>query len=44
MANVKTQKTQLFTVLNGQVVRFVCSKRIDLGQDSFQKIDVTCLD
>ena len=26
MANVKTQGTQLFTVIDGQVVRFVCTK------------------
>ena len=44
MANVKTQKTQLFTVVGGQVVRFICPKRISFGQDSFGKIDVTCLD
>ncbi|WP_284084797.1 phage tail tube protein [Acinetobacter nosocomialis] len=44
MANVKTQGTQLFTVIDGQVVRFVCTKKIGFGQDSFGKIDVTCLD
>lgn len=44
MANVKTQGTQVFTVIDGQVVRFVCVKKIGFGQDTFSKIDVTCLD
>ncbi len=44
MANVKTQGTQLFTVIDGQVVRFVCTKKIGFGQDSDWEIDVTCLD
>ncbi|CAM0579088.1 phage tail tube protein [Acinetobacter baumannii] len=42
--HVKAQKTQLFTVIAGTVVRFICPKRISFGQDSFGKIDVTCLD
>ncbi|WP_151768893.1 phage tail tube protein [Acinetobacter colistiniresistens] len=44
MANVKTQKTQIFAVIGNKVVRFICPKRISFGQDSFGKIDVTCLD
>ncbi|MBR7715533.1 phage tail tube protein [Acinetobacter nosocomialis] len=44
MANVKTQGTQAFTVIDGQVFRFVCMKKIGFGQDSFGKIDVTCLE
>ena len=44
MAVVKTQGTQLFTVIDGQVVKFICVKKIGYGQDSFGKIDITCLD
>lgn len=44
MAHVKAQGTQVFTVIDNQVVRFVCYKKIDLGQDSFQKIEINCMD
>lgn len=44
MANVKTKGTQLFTVIGGQVVKFICMKKIGFGQDSFSKLDVTCLE
>lgn len=44
MAVVKTQGTQLFTVIDDEVVKFVCVKKIGYGQDSFGKIDITCLD
>lgn len=44
MAETKTQGTQVFTVVNGAIVRFVCPKNFKFGQDSFGKIDVTCLD
>ena len=44
MANVKTKGTQLFTVIDGQVVKFICMKKIGFGQDSFSKLDVTCLE
>ena len=38
MANVKTQGTQLFTVIDGQVVRFVCTKRLDLVKTHLGKL------
>ncbi|EPC7284400.1 phage tail tube protein [Acinetobacter baumannii] len=44
MANVKTKGTQVFTVIDGQVVKFVCLKKVGFGQDSFSKLDVTCLE
>lgn len=44
MPVVKTQGTQLFTVIDDEVVTFKCLKKIGFGQDSFSKIDITCLD
>lgn len=44
MAATKTKGTQLFTVIDGQVVKFICLKKIGYGQDSFGKIDITCLE
>ncbi len=44
MAAVKTQGTQVFAVINNAVVRFVCPTALSMGDDSFSKIDVTCLD
>lgn len=44
MANVKTQGTQGFTVWNGAILQVKCVKKYGYGQDSFAKIDVTCLD
>ncbi|WP_151802637.1 phage tail tube protein [Acinetobacter guillouiae] len=44
MPVVKTQGTQLFTVIDDLVVQFKCLKKIGYGQDSFSKIDITCLD
>ena len=44
MAVSKTKGTQVFTVIDGQVVRFICLKKVGYGQDSFAKIDITCLE
>ena len=44
MAVVKTQGTHAFVIIGGEAVRFKCLKKIGYGQDSFSKIDVTCLD
>lgn len=44
MPVVKTQGTQAFVVIDNEVVRFKCLKKIGYGQDSFGKIDITCLD
>lgn len=44
MAVSKTQGTQLFTAIDDEVVTFKCLKKIGYGQDSFSKIDITCLD
>lgn len=44
MAVVKTQGTQAFVVIGDKVVCFKCLKKIGYGQDSFSKIDITCLD
>lgn len=44
MPVVKTQGTQAFVVIDDEVVRFKCLKKIGYGQDSFSKIDITCLD
>ncbi len=44
MAVSKTKGTQVFTVIDGQVVRFICLKKVGYGQDSFEKIDITCLE
>lgn len=44
MARIKSQGTQVFAVINGEVVRFSCPKAFSFGEDSFSKIDATCLD
>ena len=44
MAVVKTKGTQAFVVIDDEIVRFKCLKKIGYGQDSFSKIDITCLD
>lgn len=44
MAVNTTQEMQIFALINKKIVRFVCPKNIKFGQDSFGKIDVTCLD
>ena len=44
MAVIKTQNTQVFAVIKDKVVRFVCPQNFKFGQDSFGKIEVTCLD
>lgn len=44
MAVIKSQGTQVFAVINDAVVRFVCPTAISMGDDSFSKIDTTCLD
>lgn len=44
MALTKTQNTQVFAEVGGKIIRFVCPKNFKFGQDSFGKIDVTCLD
>lgn len=44
MSVVKNQGTQAFVVIDDEVVRFKCVKKIGYGQDTFSKIDVTCLD
>ena len=44
MAHVKAQGTQVFAVVDGAVVRFTCPKAFSFGEDSFSKIDSTCLD
>lgn len=44
MPVVKTQGTQGFTVWKGAIVQVKCVKKYGYGQDSFSKIDITCLD
>lgn len=44
MARIKAQDTQVFAVVDGAVVRFSCPKAFTFGEDSFSKIDATCLD
>lgn len=44
MANIKAQGTQIFAVVDGELVRFTCPKAFSFGEDSFSKIDATCLD
>ena len=44
MARIKAQGTQVFAVVDGAVVRFSCPKAFSFGEDSFTKIDATCLD
>lgn len=44
MALSKTQKTHIFALINKKIVRFVCPQNFKFGQDSFGKIEVTCLD
>lgn len=44
MAVVDSQGTQAFTIVDGEIVRFKCMKKIGFGQDSFGKIDITCLE
>lgn len=44
MAVNTTQNMQAFALIDKKIVRFTCPKNIKFGQDSFGKIDVTCLD
>lgn len=44
MARIKSNGTQIFAVVDGAVVRFTCPKAFSFGEDSFSKIDATCLD
>ena len=44
MARIKAQGTQVFAVVDGAVVRFSCTKAFSFGEDSFTKIEATCLD
>ena len=44
MARVKTQKTHIYAAVNKEVVRFSCYSGFGFGQDSFGKIDATCMD
>lgn len=44
MARIKSQGTQIFGVIDSKVVRFICPKAFSFGEDSFTKIDATCLD
>lgn len=44
MARIKSQGTQVFAVVGAAVVRFSCPKAFTFGEDSFSKIDATCLD
>lgn len=44
MARVKSNGTQIFAVIGAAVVRFSCPKAFSFGEDSFSKIDATCLD
>ena len=44
MAHIKAQGTQVFAVVDDAVVRFTCPKAFSFGEDSFSKIEATCLD
>lgn len=44
MARIKANKTQIFAVVGGAVMRFTCPKAFSFGEDTFTKIDATCLD
>lgn len=44
MARIKSQGTQLYGVIGGAIVAFTCPKAFTFGEDSFSKIDSTCLD
>lgn len=44
MARIKSNGTHIFAVIGGKVTRFTCPKAFTFGEDSFSKIDATCLD
>lgn len=44
MARIKANGSKLYAVINGAIVRVQCISAMDLGQDSFGKIDASCLD
>ncbi len=44
MARIKSNGTQVYAVIGEAVVRFSCPKAFSFGEDSFSKIDATCLD
>lgn len=44
MARIKSNGTQVYAVIGAAVVRFTCPKAFSFGEDSFSKIDATCLD
>lgn len=44
MAKVKSNGTQIYGVVDKEIVAFKCYYAIDLGQDTRGKIEVSCLD
>ena len=44
MARIKSNGTQVYAVIGEAVVRFSCPKAFSFGEDSFSKLDATCLD
>lgn len=44
MARIKSNGTQVYAVIGAAVVRFSCPKAFSFGEDSFSKLDATCLD
>ena len=44
MAVIKTQGTNVYAVLDGEVTQLVCLTSIDLGSDSTNRIENTCLE
>lgn len=44
MSTIKSNGTKIYALISGEIVRFRCYNAVDLGQDSFGKIDISCLD
>lgn len=44
MANIRSNGTKLYALVDGAIVAFMCYNAIDLGADTVNRIDVSCLD
>ncbi len=44
MARIKTNKTNIYALIDGVVEKISCYASFGFGQDSFGKIDASCLD
>ena len=44
MANIRSNGTKIYALVKGVIVAFMCYNAIDLGADTVNRIDISCLD